>query len=164
MRTTLLFVAAVALGSMILAPKLAVAQKVGTVPTDRALVDCNIQQTPAKSGSKPPEALATKLIQCLFEKPAAPGMDGAQTMDIGELQIGKPRKWNPRIDMGSGSVDTVVYPIRVKWTWKTFYRTATNVEANREDVFNCYVDAFERWTCGLGERVKEGAKSRVEKR
>lgn len=85
-------------------------------------------------------------------------------MDISELQVGKLRKWSRRVDMGSGDADTVVYPVRVKWTRKIFYRTATGVEANREDVFNCYVDAFERWTCGLGERIKEGVKSRVERR
>ncbi len=64
--------------------------------------------------------------------------------------------------MGNGNLDTVIHPIRVKWTWKTFYRTATSITANREDVFNCYVDAFNRWECGLGERLKAGVTTRVE--
>jgi len=48
---------AVALGSMIVAPMLASAQRPGSVPADRPLVDCNIEQKPAKNGSKPPEGL-----------------------------------------------------------------------------------------------------------
>ena len=129
------FIIAVALESIIFAP----ASAAGGGP----LVDRSIEQKPAKHGSKPPEALAGQLIQCRFAK-ASRSRPGRRSDD------GHQRAWT--------------YPIGAKWTWKTFYRTATNVEANREDVFNCYVNAFERWTCGLGERVKEGAKSRVEKR
>ncbi|MBF0552965.1 MAG: hypothetical protein HQK96_00240 [Nitrospirae bacterium] len=130
--------------------------KEGTVSADRPIVDCNVQQKKAKNGDSIPPELAKRLIQCLWEKPAAPGMDGAETVDIDSMDIGKSRKWVYRQDMGQGiaDLDTRVWPIDVKWTWKTYYRTQIYVKVN-EDIFNCYVDAFSKWSCGLGQNVKK---------
>jgi len=121
---------------------------------DREILDCNIKQSAARNGSAPPPELAKKLIRCLFEKPAKPGEDGAATVDINEFQIGNARQWRIREDMGNGAPGTVVYPILVSWTWKTFYRTETKVDEST-DVFNCFVNSFNKWECGLGKRVKE---------
>jgi hypothetical protein len=121
---------------------------------DREILDCNIKQPPAKNGSAPPPELAKKLIRCVYEKPAKHGEDGAATVDIDEFQIGKPRRWRIREDMGDADANTVVYPVLVSYTWKTFYRTQTKVD-ELTDVFNCFVNSFNKWQCGLGQRVKE---------
>lgn len=137
--------------------------KDGTVAGVRAFVDCNVQQKKAKNGDSIPPELAKRLIQCLWEKPSAPGADGAQTVDIDSMDIGRSRKWVYQQDMGQGiaDLDTRVWPIDVKWTWKTYYRTRTHVIVE-EDIFNCHVDAFSKWACGLGMRVKDISKKDVE--
>jgi len=127
----------------------------GTVLADREILDCDFKQPVARNGSAPPPELMKKLIRCLWEKPAKPELDGAITIDISEFQIGSPRKWVPMQDLGSGKLGTIIYPIRTTWTTKTFYRTRTVVQTN-ESVFNCYVDAFDKWECGLGQRIKDG--------
>lgn len=137
--------------------------KDGTVAGDRPFVDCNVQQKKAKNGDSIPPELAKLLIQCLWEKPSAPGGDGAQTVDIDSMDIGRSRKWVYQQDMGRGiaDLDTRVWPIDVKWIWKTHYRTRTHVIV-AEDIFNCYVDAFSKWSCGLGMHVKDISKKDVE--
>ena len=137
-------------------PEKAAVSPDGTVLASRPFVDCNIQQpTKAKNGDSIPPELAKRLIQCLWEKPAVPGSDGGQTVDIDSLEIGRSRKWVYRQDMGQGieDLDTRVWPLDVTWTWKTYYRTRTRVNV-QEDIFNCYVNAFGKWSCGLGQRVK----------
>jgi hypothetical protein len=127
----------------------------GTVLADREILDCDFKQPPARNGSAPSPELTKKLIRCLWEKPAQPELDGAITIDISAFQMGAPRKWVPLQDLGSGKLETIIYPIRATWTMKTFYRTRTVVQTN-ESVFNCYVDAFNKWECGLGQRIKDG--------
>jgi len=121
---------------------------------DRKILDCNFKQSPARNGSAPPPELAKKLIRCLYEKQAKPGEDGSATVDINEFQIGNSRQWRIREDMGDGAPGTIVYPVLVSFTWKTFYRTETKVDEST-DVFNCFVNSFNKWECGLGKRVKE---------
>lgn len=135
----------------------------GTVLADRLFVNCNADQPKKyKNGDSIPPELAKGLIQCLWEKPANPGMDGAVTVDIDSMDIGRPRTWVYQQDMGQGIADlnTRVWPIDVKWTWKTYYRTRTHVIVE-EDIFNCYVNAFGKWSCGLGQRVKEISKKDI---
>ncbi len=122
---------------------------------DREILDCDFKQPPAKNGSAPPPELAKKLIRCLLERPANPGMDGAVTVDINEFQIGKPRPWRIREDTGSADQNTIVYPILVSDTWKTFFRTRTQV-IESTTYYNCFVNSLNKWTCGLAKRVKEG--------
>ena len=127
-----------------------------TVLPDRPLVDCNVDQpATSRNGDHIPPALAKRLIQCLWERPAAQGMDGAITIDVDSMTIGAPRKWVYQHDMGQGIADlnTLVWPIDVKWTWKTYFRTRTHVIV-REDIFNCYVNAFRKWTCGAGQGIR----------
>ena len=122
---------------------------------DREILACDFKQPSAKNGSAPPPELAKKLIRCKFEKHANPGEDGAATVDINEFQIGKSRQWRIREDFGDGDQNTIVYPILVSWTWKTFYQSRTAITEST-DVFNCFVNSFNKWECGLGKRVKEG--------
>src|ERR1035437_536892 len=144
-------------------PGKAIVAKDGTVAADRPHVDCNVQQKKVKNGDSIAPELAKRLIQCLWEKPSSPGMDGAQTVDIDSIDIGRPRKWVYQQDIGQGiaDLDTRIWPIDVKWTWKTYYRTRTHVIAE-EDIFNCYVDAFSKWSCGLGAHVKDISMKDVE--
>ncbi len=88
----------------------------GTVLADRPLLDCahaTQNQPPTRNGSPLPVELAKTLIRCLFEKPSEVGSDGVTTMDIKTFVPGAPRKWIPREDYGAGTVDTLVYPVRV---------------------------------------------------
>jgi hypothetical protein len=135
----------------------------GTVVGDRPFVNCNVQQKKAKNGESISPELAKLLIQCIWETPSAPGMDGAKTVDVDSVDIGRSRKWVYQQDMGQGiaDLDTLVWPIDVRWTLKTHYRTRTHIVA-QEDVFNCYVDAFSKWSCGLGAHMKDISKRDVE--
>ena len=127
-----------------------------TVLADRELLDCdNIKQKPVKNGAPPDPKLLDKLIRCIWEKPAGRGVDGAVTIDLTPLQIGVPRKWNPRRDLGNGNINTIVYPVKTTYTQKTFYRGRIVVDEYFA-VFNCNVDPFGAWTCGLAENKRKG--------
>src|SRR5258708_18273542 len=134
-----------------------------TVMADRELLDCkNLKQPPARNGQPLPAALARKLIQCLVERPADPGSDGARKMNISEFAPVAPRRWNPRYDTAfAGTANSLVYPVRVKWTQTTFYRTSNDIIANKEQMFTCYVEV-DKWYCGYSIVLKEGEKKRVQ--
>lgn len=125
-----------------------------TVLADREILDCPVEQKPVKNGTRPNSQLLGKLIRCLWEKPAREGMDGAVTMDLTPLQIGTPRRWNPRTDLG-GSAGTIVYPVKTTYTQKTFYRERTIVD-EYTGVFNCSIDPFGEWKCGMAENKRKG--------
>jgi len=125
-----------------------------TVQADREILDCPVEQKPVKKGTRPNSLLLGKLIRCLWEKPARSGMDGAVTMDLTPLQIGAPRAWNPRRDLG-GSAGTIVYPVKTIYTQKTFYRERIVVD-EYTGVFNCSIDAFGEWKCGMAENKRKG--------
>lgn len=134
-----------------------------TVLADRELLDCkNLKAGPARNGQRPPTELIKKLIRCLYERPADPGMDGTRTMDIVEFAPGAPHRWNFREDSGpGGTINTMVYPFRVKWNQKTFYRTYNQIETGNERVFTCYVDV-DKWYCGSAQFIKDGEKKQVQ--
>jgi len=125
-----------------------------TVLADRAILDCPVEQKPVKNGTRPNALLLGKLIRCLWEKPATTGMDGAVTMDLTPLQIGTPRRWNPRRDLG-GSANTIVYPVKTTYTQKTFYRERIVVD-EYTGVFNCSINPFGEWACGMAEHKQKG--------
>ncbi len=128
-----------------------------TVLADRELLDCkNLKAGPARNGPPPPADLAKKLIRCLFETPSSPGQDGATTVDILEFAPGAPHRWNRREDLSAGAtIDTMVYPFRVKFNQKTFYRQHNEAHLNVERIFTCYV-AVDQWYCGQAQSLKEG--------
>jgi hypothetical protein len=134
----------------------------GTVLADRELIDCkNLKQPPARNGQPLPGELSRKLIQCLLEKPADPGSDGAVTMDISEFKPGAARRWNPREDTAfAGTANSLVYPVRVKWTQKTFYRTYDAIITDKEQMFTCYVEV-DKWYCGYSIVLKDGEKKQI---
>lgn len=121
---------------------------------DREIMDCPVEQTAVKNGAKPNAELLKKVIRCLFERRAPAGITGAKTVDITAFQIGAARKWRPLDDIGSGNLKTIVYPIKVSWTEKTFYESFTQ-QIDSISIFNCYVNAVGEWECGLGQRIKE---------
>jgi hypothetical protein len=135
----------------------------GTVLADRELLDCkDLKQGTARNGPPPPAELAKKLIRCLYEKPSEPGMDGATKFDISEFSAGAPHRWIRGEDLGAGAtINTMVYPFRVKWTQKSFNHTFNQVYTNSEAIFTCYV-AVDKWYCGLGQTIKDGEKKMIQ--
>ncbi len=125
-----------------------------TVLADREILECPVELKQVKNGTRPNTQLLGKLIRCIWEKPARTGMDGAVTMDLTPLQIGTPRRWNPRTDLG-GSAGTIVYPVKTTYTQKTFYRERIVVD-EYTGVFNCSIDSFGEWKCGMAENKRKG--------
>lgn len=134
----------------------------GTVLADRALLDCAQADRPgARNGQPLPEATARALIRCLYEKPSAPGADGATTMDIRELRMGAPHRWNKNTDSGAGgTAQTLVYPVRATWDQTTFYRSYQQRQTGNARIFTCYVDV-DRWFCGSAQYLKDGTKTQI---
>jgi hypothetical protein len=120
----------------------------GTVLADREILDCEHLTHTGRNGSPLPSDLARKLIRCTIERPSQPGMDGAQIMDITEFTPGAARRWKLYEDMGQGSLNTLVYPVHVKWNQKTFYRTRNVAVTDKEGMFTCFVDNTNLWQCG----------------
>lgn len=128
---------------------------VGKSPAEGRVIDeCRYKQPEAENGDKPPQALVARLITCLWERPANPGMDGAMTVDIFSLKVGSSRDWAVESDIGAGDIDTEVWPVKVHYAINTFYRTSTQV-AEGEAIFNCFVTTFNEWGCGLGQRIRD---------
>ncbi len=134
----------------------------GTVLADRELLDCaHINQPHARNGSPLPVALAKKLIRCLCERPSDIGSDGARTMDIVEFEPKASRRWIYNEDRGSGATaQTIVYPIRVKWNQKVFYRSYNETQTGNERIFTCFVDG-DIWYCGSAQFIKDGEKRQI---
>jgi hypothetical protein len=135
-----------------------------TVLANREVLDCGHRdQPPARNGSPLPAEEAKKLIRCaLGEHPSPVGGQGATAVDISQFAIGAPRKWNLRTDTGAGgTADTIVYPVRVKYTTKSFYREQNKVTSDREQLFACHVDVG-RWICGPDQVLKEGEKVQIQ--
>jgi hypothetical protein len=136
----------------------------GTVLADRPLLACSklVQSQPAAHNGAPlPLALARTLIRCLYEKPSVPGSDGATTMDMTQFSPGAPHRWNKNVDSGAGgTAETLVYPVRVTWNQKTFYRTYDETQKGNARVFTCYVDV-DKWFYGSAQYIKDGAKTQT---
>lgn len=126
-----------------------------TLSADREILDCPVEQRKAANGSRPSAELLKKIVRCdKGELPAQKGLDGAVTVDVTALSIGAPRAWSPLADSGDGKRGTAVFPVKVTYTVKTFYRTRTAVEENWIRVINFYVNSFGEWQSGSEEPVK----------
>ena len=134
-------------GPKILTEKLQVDEN-GTVLADRELLDCENMAHGGRNGAAPPTELLKKLIRCLYEMPSQPGMDGATTMDVTGFSVGAARRWEIYRDIGQGNANTLVYPIRVAWNQKTFYRTNNEQKTGVEGMYTCFVDKTNLWQCG----------------
>jgi len=127
-------------------------------------VECPIIQKTVKNGAKPDVELFKKLVRCKKgEKSVQPGEEGAVLVEVSNLQIGSPRPWSYRQDTGSGTANTVVYPVKASYTVKTLYRAATEVEEGWIRVLNFYVNSFGEWQIGSEEPVSIGKTRRIPK-
>jgi hypothetical protein len=119
------------------------------------ILTCPITQSAVKNGARPDPEVLKKVIRCKKgEKPAQPGYDGAVGIEVTALQIGSSRKWSPSRDSGNGDLDTIVYPVKVTYTERTFYKTRTQVSENWIRILNVYVNAFGEWQVGSEEPIK----------
>jgi hypothetical protein len=119
-------------------------------------MECPVEQTAVKNGASPNAELFKKIIRCRKgEKPASKGMDGAVTVEITAFQIGAARQWVYSRDIG-GKPGTRIYPVKVTYTVKTFYRNKTEVSQNWIRILNFYVNEFGEWTIGSEEPIKIG--------
>lgn len=126
-----------------------------TLSADREILDCPVQQRKIANGSRPGADLLKKIVRCdKGELPAQKGLDGAVTVDVTALTIGAPRSWSPLADSGDGRRGTTVFPVKVTYTVRTFYRSRTAVEENWVRVINFYVNSFGEWQSGSEEPVK----------
>lgn len=127
-----------------------------TVSADRPILPCPVQQSPVSNTAKPNLELFKKIIRCIKgEKPTSKGLDGAVTVDVTSIQLGTPRKWQYIRDIGGGPGVTI-YPVKVTFTSKTFYRTKTEVSENWIRIINFFVNEFGEWTPGSEESIKAG--------
>jgi hypothetical protein len=127
----------------------------GTVSPVQPILACPVPQSRSANGERPDPGLLTRIVRCdTGEKPAARGYDGAVTVDVAGLEIGRRRTWDYLQDMGSGEVGTFVHPVKVTYTVKTHYRTRTQVEENWIRIVNFYVNAFGEWQSGSEEPVR----------
>ena len=100
--------------------------------------------------------LFKKIIRCnKGEKPARKGLDGAVTVDVTAIQLGTPRKWQYQRDIG-GKPGITIYPVKATFTYKTFYRSSTQVSENWISIINFHVNEFGEWTSGSEESIKMG--------
>lgn len=128
--------------------------KDNTLSADRPVLDCPVEQTSVRNGSRPNAELLKKITRCdKGEKPASKGYDGAVTVDVTALQMAASRPWVYDRDIG-GKPGTIIYPVRVTYTVKTFYRNRTLVEENWVRTINFYVNDFGEWQSGSEEPIK----------
>ena len=127
----------------------------GTLSADRPILACPVAQTPSRNGSAPNAEVIKKAFRCQAgEKPASKGLDGAVTIDVSALQVGSPRLWDRLRDMGGGVPGkTTVYPLKITYTEKTFYRAKTMV-IDRVYILNYFVNGLGEWRYGSGEEIK----------
>lgn len=122
------------------------------MPAMRKPVKCPEQ--PNARGGAIPLALAKQLIQCLWEEMSTER--DIINFDLRSVQIGAPRPWKESWsgrDMGTGIPGkTLVYPVKGNWTKEDFAADGSEVTiVEQQGVHNCYIDAFNKWKCGLGE-------------
>jgi hypothetical protein len=111
------------------------------LPTGQ-LYNCPVQQTRVANGAKPNNDLFKKLVQCSKgEKALQKVLMASVTIDITAMQIGSPRKWEYLRDSGGGP-GVIIYPVKVTYTEKVFYRDVTRVSENWIRVLNFYVNKF----------------------
>ncbi|MES2972456.1 MAG: hypothetical protein V4757_02565 [Pseudomonadota bacterium] len=132
----------------------------GTAGLD--FLSCPFTQKAVKNGARPDVELFRKVLRCKKgEKAVAANDEGAVRVEVVALQVGTPRPWSYRQDLGNGKQDTVVYPVKVSYTIKTYYRAATEVSEGWVRVANYYVDAFGEWQIGSEEPVSPGRFQRI---
>ena len=138
--------------------------------TSSIVVDFSIGEAAAKQSKKPAEkkpiakpsgaptaAIVAQKMRDLWTKAASPGMDGATTVVVHSVQIGAPREWSI-LDGGGGRKGTKVWPAKVHWTYRTHYRTVTDVRERRW-VMDCFKNGFYEWVVQSNGDFKTEKKS-----
>lgn len=127
-----------------------------TLSADRPLLACPVTQKPARNGSAPDPELLKLVLRCgIGEKAASKGYDGAVTVEIDSLRVGTPRPWDRLLDKNGGTPGTtVVYPVKLNYSVRTFYRSHTKVEEGWNIIYNMFVNGFGEWQYGSFETVK----------
>ena len=127
-----------------------------TLSADRPILSCPVEQKSSKSGSAPDPEVLKKVLRCrLGEKAAAKGYDGAVTIEVTALQVGARRPWDRLQDKNGGTPgSTFVYPVKVSYSSKTFYRSSTAIGDNWIVIFNFFVTGFGEWQYGSAETLK----------
>ncbi len=121
----------------------------------QGILACPIDQPKVAQGSRPDPQLLAKVIRCLFEVQAQSAAERSIKVDIHSLEIGNSRDCIPREDFGCGLSGHKIFPALVRWT-KTDYYTHSIQWSENESVFNCFVNPFGKWECGLGQRIRDG--------
>lgn len=134
-------------------PSAAPAQPSAAQP--QGILACPIDQPKVAQGSRPDQQLLSKVIRCLFEVQAQSAAERSIKIDIHSLEIGNSRDCIPREDFGCGLSGHKLFPALVRWT-KTDYYAYSIQWSDNESVFNCFVNAFGKWECGLGQRIRDG--------
>lgn len=133
----------------------AVTEADGTFSPKQPILACPSQQPRARNGQRPDPELLKRLIRChKGEKPAQRGSERAVIVDVRAVEIGSPRAWAYNLDRGSGTVDTIVHPVKATYDVTTYYRTVTEVEEGWIRILNTYVDSLGEWRIGSEEQVK----------
>lgn len=96
------------------------------------------------------------MLRCgIGEKPASKGYDGAVTVEIDSLRVGTSRPWDRLLDKNGGTPGkTLVHPVKVNYSVRTFYRTNTKLEDDWVVIYNFFVNGFGEWQYGSFETVK----------
>jgi hypothetical protein len=127
-----------------------------TLSADRPIMECPTPQPPVKNGASPNPELFKKIIRCnKGERVARKGSDGAVTVDVTAMQIGAKRQWVYGRDLG-GKPGTIIYPVKATYHYKTFYRSATEVNQNWIKTINFYVNSLGEWEIGSEDTIKIG--------
>ncbi len=111
----------------------------------------------AKPSGAPTKAIIEQYMRDVWVKKAQPGMDGATSVVFHSVVIGKPREWSI-LDGGGGRKGTKVWPAKVHWTYRTHYRTVTDVRERRW-VMDCFKNGFDEWVVQSNGDVKTEKKS-----
>ncbi len=75
---------------------------------------------------RPNARLIEAVMRSMWERDAAPGMDGAVTLAFQNIAIGDTRAWSV-LDGNQGTPGTAVWTAKVNWTHTTHYRARNRV-------------------------------------
>ena len=71
------------------------------------------------------------------------------------MQVASPRPRDRLLAMNGGTPrTTVVYPVKMKYSVKTFYRSRTDVNDDWIRVYNVFVNGFGEWQFGSAENIE----------
>lgn len=96
-------------------------------------------------------------IRASWVRPAEAGKDGAMTVEISKVQIGRPRPWNI-LDGGDGRPENSVWPVRVQWRSRTHYHSRTAV-VEYNSVFSVHRNGLNEWVVGLSSDPGQSSRS-----